>query len=239
MTEATDANRPSDEQNRLVQLRLLRAFAVVTTIFVVVVIVLLPYRLRERDILESRTKAREISELIRVGLLSTMIATGESEEIRGLISTYQDVYDFRFRMIRSSHVEQQHGVKQDEQATDELVKEVLATGRSRDDWLDSTTFRYVAPFVSDERCQECHESKQGGEIGVGEVLGASELIFDLSRKRAESIRLIVDVLIVMVGVMVAMGVVFYFVVKKGLLESKIWVDREEEEGGASGASGST
>jgi hypothetical protein len=237
MTEANSGMAPPDQQNALVKRRLLRAFAVVTAIFVVLVIVLLPYRLYERDVRESRAKAREISEIIRVGLLSTMIATGESEEIRGLITSYQDVYDFEFRMIRSSHVERQHGVKEDEQATDELVKEVLATGRSRDDWLDRTTFRYVAPFVSDERCQDCHESTSGGEIGVGEVLGASELIFDLSHKESQSVRLIFDVVVVIAAAMVTMGMIFYLVVKKGLLESKVWVDRTEGEKGdeASGA----
>jgi hypothetical protein len=209
--------------------RLFLAFGGVTAFFVLMVIVVLPYRLYERDVQESRTKAREISELIRVGLLSTMIATGESEEVRGLIARYKEVYDFDFRMVRSRHVEKQHGVKEDEQATDDLLKEVLATGRSRDDWLDRTTFRYVAPFISDERCQECHESIDGGEIGVGEVLGASELVFDLSRKESESVRLIVDVVLVMAGAMATMGLIFFFIVKKGLMDAGASLERERRD----------
>lgn len=205
------------------------ALAGVTLFFLLLVVVMLPYRLYERDVQESRTKAREISEMIRVGLLSTMIATGESEEIRGLIATYQKVYDFQFRMIRSRHVEKQHGVKEDEQATDDLVREVLETGRSRDDWLDRTTFRYVAPFISDERCQECHESTAGGEIGVGEVLGASELVFDLSRKESESVRLIVDVVLIMGGALLSMGLIFFFVLRSGFLQARAQIERERQK----------
>ncbi len=46
------------------QRRLFLAFGGVTASFVLMVIVVLPYRLYERDVQESRTKAREISELI-------------------------------------------------------------------------------------------------------------------------------------------------------------------------------
>jgi hypothetical protein len=229
MTRNDAPVQDDDPVNPRIQRRLFLALAGVTLFFVLMIVVLLPYRLYERDVQESRTQAREISELIRVGLLSTMISTGESEEIRGLIATFQKVYDFQFRMIRSRHVEKQHGVKEDEQATDDLVKEVLETGRSRDDWLDRTTFRYVAPFISDERCQECHESTEGDEIGVGEVLGASELVFDLTKKESESVRLIVDVVLVMAGALVSMGLIFYFVLRNGLLEAKAQIDRERQK----------
>ncbi|SVA48318.1 uncharacterized protein METZ01_LOCUS101172 [marine metagenome] len=33
-------------------------------------------------------------------------------------------------------------ILENEQATDELLRQVLKTGKSRDDWTDSTTFRY-------------------------------------------------------------------------------------------------
>ncbi|MCP3983854.1 MAG: hypothetical protein GY723_05665 [bacterium] len=228
MSRDRTPTQEEDRPNRKIQRNLFQAFAVVTFIFVLAIALLLPYRLYERDVHESRAKAREISELIRVGLLSTMITSGESEDVRGLIATYQKAYDFEFRMIRSRHVEKQHGVKEDEQATDDLVREVLATGRSKDDWVDRTTFRYVAPFISDERCQECHESTTGDEIGVGEVLGASELVFDLSRKESVSVRLIVDVVLVMAAALITMGSIFYLIVKKGILEPKVWVDREDD-----------
>ena len=66
------------------------------------------------------------------------------------------------------------------QVTEELLKHVSQTGKSRDDWIDRTTFRFVSPFIADERCQECHESKDGGMIAPGQVIAASEIIFDLS-----------------------------------------------------------
>ena len=72
-------------------------------------------------------------------------------------------------MVHSQHVEKQYGVLEDEQATDDLLKRVLKTGKSSDGWIDRTTFRFVSPFIVDERCQECHESKDGGMIAPGQV----------------------------------------------------------------------
>ncbi len=218
----------SQEFNRSVQKRLFFIFAAVTLLFILLSSILLPYRLYLRDVQEARTKARDVSELIRVGLLSTMISTGDSEKIRGLIAAFQKKYDFQFRMIRSSHVEKQHGIKEDEQATDDLIKQVLQTGKSRDDWMDRTTFRYVSPFIADVRCQECHESISGKEIGIGQVLGASEIIFDLSVKEAESIRLIIEIVFLIMASLLTMGLVFFFIVKKGILEAKLLIDKEDE-----------
>ena len=117
--------------NRIVQKRIFWIFSGVTFFFLVLLLLLLPYRLYTRDVLEARQNAREVSNLIRSGLLSTMISTGESKDIRGLIREFQKKYEFQFRMIRSSHVEKQHGIREDEQATDELIRQVLASGKSR------------------------------------------------------------------------------------------------------------
>ncbi|MBF0353579.1 MAG: hypothetical protein HQM11_21310, partial [SAR324 cluster bacterium] len=123
-------------------------------------------------------------------------------------------------MIRSKHVEKQHGVKEDEQATDDLIRQVLATGKGRDDWRDRTTYRYVAPFITDERCQECHDSVTGADIGVGEVLGASEIIFDLSGKETDSVRLVLEIMILVIGSLMFMSGMFFMIVKKGILEQE-------------------
>ena len=108
--------------NRIIQKRIFWTFAGVTLFFLVLLLLLLPYRLYTRDVYEARQNAREVSKLIRSGLLSTMISTGESNNIRGLIREFQKKYQFQFRMIRSNHVEKQNGVREDEQATDELIR---------------------------------------------------------------------------------------------------------------------
>ncbi|MBF0279693.1 MAG: DUF3365 domain-containing protein [SAR324 cluster bacterium] len=216
-----------EKSNSAIQKRVFLIFLGVTLFFVTITAVLLPYKLYLRDVQETRTRARSISDLIRIGLLSTMIATGDPEKVRGLIADFEKKHEFKFRMVRSSHVEKQHGINEDEQATDELIKQVLVTGKSRDDWLNRTTFRYVAPFIADSRCQECHESVKGSTIHVGDILGASEIIFDLSAKEADSIRLIVEVVLLIMASLITMGIIFYFIVKKGILEKNLLIERDE------------
>ena len=214
--------------NRIIQKRIFWTFAGVTLFFLVLLLLLLPYRLYTRDVYEARQNAREVSKLIRSGLLSTMISTGESNNIRGLIREFQKKYQFQFRMIRSSHVEKQHGVREDEQATDELIRQVLATGKSRDDWTDRTHFRFVAPFISDHRCQECHESVDGSKIAAGEVLGASEIIFDLSGHEADAVRLVLEMFVLLFVSLALMGLVFFFLVKRGILDRMVLIDMEKK-----------
>ena len=204
--------------NRIVQKRIFWIFSGVTFFFLVLLLLLLPYRLYTRDVLEARQNAREVSNLIRSGLLSTMISTGESKDIRGLIREFQKKYEFQFRMIRSSHVEKQHGIREDEQATDELIRQVLASGKSQNDWIDRTHFRFVSPFISDQRCRGCHFSMDGSKIATGEVLGASEIIFDLSEKEADAVRLVLEMFVLLFVSLALMGLVFFYVVKRGILD---------------------
>ena len=228
MAEAIKPMLGSEEYDKVLQKRLLLIFIGVTLFFIVITAVLLPYKLYMRDVQEARSNAREISELIRVGLISTMISTGDAEDIRKLIGDFKKKYDFKFRMIRSQHVEKQHGIKEDEQATDDLIRQVLKRGKGREDWLDRTTFRYVSPFIADTRCQECHESVRGDTIKPGDILGASEIIFDLSAKETASIRLIVEVVLLIVASLFTMGIIFYFIVKKGILETSVLIEKKDQ-----------
>ena len=68
---------------------------------------------------------------------------------------------------------------------------MLKIGKNIDDWIDRTTFRFVSPLIADERFKECHESKNGGMIAQVQVLGASEIIFDISTQENDFVCLIV------------------------------------------------
>jgi hypothetical protein len=61
----------------------------------------------------------------------------------------------------------------------------------------------------------------------GLVLGASEIIFDLSAQENDSVRLIVEILVLLVISLYSMNWVLYMVIKKGLIEGKTIVDDEE------------
>lgn len=211
----TDSQKPSIRPG--LQKRLLFAFILVTLFFILIFIIILPYRFYERDVNEARFKATEISELVKVGLISTMISTGDSKRIRDLIKRYQSISSFEFRLIRSQFVEKQHGAKENFQDKDELIQEVLKTGKRRQEWITGTKLRYAFPFIADERCEECHIGMDGNKIEIGSVLGASEIIFELKGKKYDSIRFIIEVMVMLVTCLITLGLVLFYIVKKGIL----------------------
>jgi len=200
------------------QKKLFRAFGLVTLVFVVLFLVILPYEFYNRDVDEARQNAQNITKLIRTGVLSHMIEDGNPKSMRELLLTLQTQFEFEFRLIRSNHVEKQHRFNEDPQSKDEMINEVLRTGRGREDWLGSTRFRYVSPFVADESCQNCHFGVNGQKIDIGSVLGASEIIFELKDVRNASIRQIVEVTLLMIAGLVTLGLILFFIVKKGILD---------------------
>ena len=198
--------------------KLFMAFGVVTFVFVALFVVILPYEFYNRDVDEARQNAQNISKLIRTGVLSHMIEGADPKSMRDLLITLQTQFDFEFRLIRSSHVEKQHGFNEDPQGKDELINEVLRTGRGQEDWLGSTRFRYVTPYVADESCQRCHRGLKGRIIEIGSVLGVSEIIFELKDMRSTSIRQIIEVTLLMIAGLVTLGLALFFIVKKGILD---------------------
>jgi hypothetical protein len=193
------------------QKKLFVVFGLVTLGFVVLFLVILPYEFYKRDVDEARQNAQNISKLIRAGVLSHMIENANPESMRDLLTMFQTQFEFKFRLIRSSHVEKQHSFDEDPQSKDELINKVLRTGRGREDWLGSTRFRYVSPFVADQSCQKCHRGVDSQIIEIGSVLGASEIIFELKEIRNTSIRQIIEGLI-------TLGLILFFIVKKGILD---------------------
>ncbi len=208
-----------DIAGKRTQKKLFIAFGLVTLVFVILFLVILPYKFYKRDVNEARHNAQNISKLIRSGVLSHMNEDANPESMRDLITTFQTQFEFQFRLIRSSHVEKQHGYKEDPQSKNELINEVLRTGRRREEiWLGSTQFRRVSPFVADESCQKCHRGVNGQEIKIGSVLGVSEIIFELKDVRNASIRQIIEVTLLMIAGLVTLGLILFFIVKKGILD---------------------
>ena len=200
------------------QKKLFRAFGLVTLVFVVLFLLILPYEFYNRDVDEARQNAQNISKLIRTGILSHMIGETNPKSMRDLLTTLQTQFEFKFRLIRSNHVEKQHGFNEDPQSKDELIDEVLRTGRGREDWLDNTRFRYVAPYVADQSCQRCHRGVNNLKIEIGSVLGVSEIIFELKEIRNASIRQIIEFTLIMVVGLITLGLSLFFIVKKGILD---------------------
>jgi hypothetical protein len=136
------------------------AFGLLTSVFVILFLVILPYKFYKRDINDAKYNSQNISKLIRVAVLSHMTEGANPKNMRDLLTMFQTQFEFKFRLIRSSYVEKQHGLDEDPQNKDELINEVFRTGRSREEiWLGSTLFRRVSPFVVDECLKSFSNSK--------------------------------------------------------------------------------
>jgi len=201
------------------QKKLLIAFGLVTLVFVILFLVILPYKFYKRDINDAKDKAQNISGVIRAGVLSHMTKNANLKSMRDLLTMLQTQFGFEFRLIRSSHIEKQQGFNEDPQSKDKLINEVLRTGRSREEIeLGSTRFRRVSAFVADESCQKCHRGLNDQKIEIGSVLGVSEIIFELKDIRNTSIRQIIEVTLLMIAGLVTLGLILFFIVKKGILD---------------------
>ena len=55
-------------------------------------------------------------------------------------------------------------------------------------------------------------------IEIGSVLGVSEIIFELKNVRNASIRQIIEVTLLMIAGLVTLGLILFFIVKKGILD---------------------
>jgi hypothetical protein len=201
------------------QKKLLMAFGLVTLVFVILFLVILPYKFYKRDINDARHNAQNISKLIRAGVLSHMTEDANPKSMRDLLTMLQTPFEFKLRLIRSNLVEKQQGFNEDPQSKDELINEVFRTGHSREEIvLGSTQFRRVSPFVADESCQKCHRGVNDQKIEIGSVLGVSEIIFELKDVRNASIRQIIEVTLLMIAGLVTLGLILFFIVKKGILD---------------------
>jgi len=70
------------------QKKLFMAFGVVTLIFVVLFLIILPYEFYNRDVDEARQNAQSISKLIRTGVLSHMIEGADPKSMRDLLKRF-------------------------------------------------------------------------------------------------------------------------------------------------------
>ncbi len=177
---------------------------IIVTVFGLAVIILTNIALyqfmKAKDHQQILKNARNTSRLIKTGLLNTMIQSGDYGEINDVIKDMQNDLDFEFRMIRSKHVIKQHGVRRGEVPKDSLEKKALETGEVIESLDDESTLRIIYPFITDNRCGECHLGMDDKPVPVGVVNGAAVIRFDLSEQQRETTSIIRSVLAGMTGV---------------------------------------
>ncbi|MDH5638136.1 MAG: ATP-binding protein [Nitrospinota bacterium] len=165
---------------------------IITALFVN--IVLYKY-LHSQGMAEAKQEARQTASLIRTALLNVMISTGgDYKEIEKVIKDIQNEHFMSFRMVKSAHVIKQHGMRLGEEPADPMEAGALFSGKIIESMDNSHKLRIIYPFVTDERCGQCHVDMDGNPVGIGVVNGAAVLAFDLSRKLEEGRSLILYIL---------------------------------------------
>jgi len=161
--------------------------------------------------------ARNTSRLIKTGLLHTMILTGgDYNDIDNMINEMQHNFDFKFRMIRSQHVIKQHGIRRGEVPQDSLEEKVLRTGEVVESMDNESTLRIIYPFITDNRCGECHLGMDDKPVPAGVVNGAAVISFDLSEQLRETTTIIRSVLAGMTGVGILFLAVFLGIINSAV-----------------------
>lgn len=159
------------------------AFTLVGLTLVIIVIVALNFR--NYGIESAKEKSKITSELVRDGLTVHMIngIMDKRDFFMRKIASSKNIEELW--VVRSKSVIEQFGEGFDgEGVKDEIDREVLQTGKginrvdeSGDKVKLRVTVPYIANYLDNPNCLQCHTAKEG------EVLGAVSMVFDISDVR--------------------------------------------------------
>ncbi|MCC2111144.1 MAG: hypothetical protein KDJ16_03830, partial [Hyphomicrobiales bacterium] len=210
--------------------RLLRMIAVLAALTIAGLLVLMPYRLYDRDTEVARQHARVVSDELSNMIKLTMLTTKEVlalnpnlslgvvlEKINALYAKFGKNQDFDFRVIRSPLIENQFAVIKGRSADNTEAKQVLQSGRP-ESRIDGAILTYWSPIKADAECGHCHKDAEKKRVSEGTALGVVETVFDLTRERNRSIRTIIEITGFLVLMIAVMAVVAFAVIRKNLIE---------------------
>lgn len=197
--------------------KVLKRFALIGIVGTLIISITMSAILFESDREHIYRDARESAQLIKTGLLSAMMSTGNPAVVRATVDYYKKVVKFNFRMVRSRHIQKQFGIREGETPKDDVEWAVL-TGK-RDDYssIEGTNFRLVFPFVADERCGKCHNLTDNGPVPSGTVLGLSELVIDVREWRNASLWVVAKGVAGIVLILLAIGGIVFLVFNREVI----------------------
>ncbi|VAX24783.1 hypothetical protein MNBD_NITROSPINAE02-211 [hydrothermal vent metagenome] len=198
--------------------RITTIIAVFTLIAIIVSNVLLAYNLRHKDIAEAKRDSLKTAELIRFSLLSTMIRTGDYDEIAATLQQLQAGRNFRFRMVRHHHVIKQHGIKRNEIPRDDLERQALEDGKVKQVQDSVNSLRIIYPFITDKRCGKCHVDLEGKPVPPGTVNGLAVIKFDLTERQKASEKVINSMMLSLTAVVFIFAMLSLLMVHRGVIK---------------------
>jgi flagellar basal body-associated protein FliL len=169
--------------SRSIEVRLIKLLVAIACTALVGMLMILPYRLYERDIRHASEQAHRISSVAHVALARALAA---GDEVNDLLNRFQGVAAFDIEL------------KKLEDASEHPA---AVTRRGTSD-LDGTDLTYVAAPILDAR----------GETWL------ATMHFDLSPMKRASIRLIIDLMLVVVLGSLAFSIVVFWLIRSSLVQ---------------------
>ncbi|WP_281950650.1 GGDEF domain-containing protein [Nitrosophilus kaiyonis] len=187
--------------------------ALFVTAIVLPTVIILIISFREYSIKNATDKANIVANMVKDGLTSHM-ENGIMDKRDIFLSKIKRIKSVKeLKILRSKSLEKQFGKGIESfQKIDEIEKEVLNSGKKRDNIIetkDSVFLKVVIPYIASAydipNCLKCHQAKEG------EVLGAISMKFDITDIRKNSIVTITKVifLIFIVSLLGLLVVNFY------------------------------
>lgn len=210
--------------------KLYRAIALLVATTIAGLLVLLPYRLYERDVLAAQQHARLVSDELSNMIKLTMLTTKEVmnlnptlglgvvlEKVEALYKKFSESQDFKFRVVRSPLIENQFTAIKGRSADNPQVTRALETGRA-DSKIEGAMLTYWAPIKADGQCGHCHKDANRKPVEAGATLGVVETAFDLTRQRSRSIRTIAEITGFLLVMILLMALASVLIIRKNLVQ---------------------
>jgi len=211
------------------QRKLYQTVALLVAVTVAGLLLLLPYRLYERDTGVARQHARLVSDELSNMIKLTMLTTKEImalnptlglgvviEKIEALYKKFGENQDFKFRVVRSPLIENQYTAIKGRSADNPQVTEALQTGRSTSK-VEGPILTYWSPIKADSQCGHCHKDANRKPVEAGVALGVVETRFDLTPQRNRSIRTIVEITGFLLGMIVLIALAVFAIIRRHLI----------------------
>lgn len=187
----------------------------IAAIILITVVLTISFYIRDKELILTETKEKAM--LVRVGLLSAMINTTDSDGAREAIKLFKKQSEFSFRIVESRYILRQYGTREGQFARDSIEDDVLEGRRGDYSNLSGAMFRFVTPFVSDERCGRCHQNLEGKQLEPGKIVGLAEIVYDASEYRTSSLKLLAEIELFIILILTATSYMAYLFLNRSVL----------------------
>jgi len=211
------------------QKKLMTTIILMVLVTIAGLLVLLPFRLYSRDIDVARQHAQIVSDELSNMIKPTMLTTKEVlnlnpnlgtgivfEKVNNLYREFGKNQSFKFRVVRSKIIENQHTIIKGRSVDNPQLVEVFDTGKPVSK-VDGAILSYWSPIKASAECGACHKGLDRKKVKAGVTLGVVETVSDLTRQKQRSIRTIIEITGFLIAMVSLLGFLIFTIIRKNLI----------------------